>query len=143
MRYEVLNALMNTVSSYTPLSDYALANLGKDFTHIIGNGLRNKPAKSDFPFMSYVPYSEDISLETNRSYKASSRIYILYGIHESDITKATKYVLEVSELIKECLRQNYTLNGNVLIAYPVRFETDEGFFQPFYYARMLVEILEG
>lgn len=142
MKYEVLTALMETISSYEPLKAYALQNFGKDFTHVVGNALKSKPARSNFPFISYVPFSEDISAGTNRTYRSNVKVYLLYGIHEENVSLATKKVLEISEILKECLRENYTLNGKASLAFPTRFETDEGYFQPFYYARMLVEIWE-
>jgi len=137
-----VDALRNTLAGYTPLSDYASANLKRTISHIIGNKLRQRPKESEHPFFAYVPSGETLRRLTNTEYESKSQVYIVYGIHEKDISLATQKVLDLSELIKECLRSDYTLGGAVAMAYPTRLETDEGYYQPFFYARMLVEILE-
>jgi len=140
MRYETLLALKDTVANYEPLRTYVVSMLGKEAKHFIGNKLRQRPKADEFPFFAYVPRDERIERDVNTTYRSRSRIYVVYGVHDSDAERATQAVLDISELLKECLRENYTLGGKVSFAAPVLFETDEGYYQPFFYARMLVEV---
>ncbi len=142
MKWSTLTALRDTLAGYTPLNDYASTNLSGAINHVIGNKLRQRPRESEHPFFAYVPSTENLKKLTNTEYESKSQVYIIYGIHEKDLELATQKVLDISEHIKECLRANHTLGGAVDMAYPVRLETDEGYYQPFFYARVLVEILE-
>ena len=142
MKWSTLTALRDTLASYTPLNDYASTNLSGAINHIIGNKLRQRPRESEHPFFAYVPSAENLKGLTNTEYESKSQVYIIYGIHEKDLELATQKVLDISEHIKECLRTDHTLSGAVDMAYPVRLETDEGYYQPFFYASVLVEILE-
>ncbi len=142
MDFAVLTELKNTVSSYQPLIDFAQAEFGKDFKHFIGNKLRTKAKPSDYPFFSYYPQYEEILQKTNIEFQENSQIAVQYAVKNEDVEQGTRQILEIKKLVVECLKQNHRLNGLVLNVQLKRFETDEGFFQPYFFARLLIQVEE-
>ena len=142
MDYTVLSELKNTVLGYQPLIDYANNEFGKDFSHLIGNKLRERAKPNDYPFISCYPQWEDVQELSNVEYKLISQTAIQYGIKNEDVEQATRQILDIKELIIECLRQNHRLNGLVLDIQVKKFETDQGYFQPYFFARILVQTEE-
>jgi len=142
MDYTVLNELKNTVSGYQALIDYANNEFGKDFSHFIGNKLRERARPEDYPFISYYPQWEDVKELSNVELKLISQTAIQYGIKNEDVEQATRQILDIKEHITECLRQNHRLGGLVLDIQVKKFETDQGYFQPYFFARILIQTEE-
>lgn len=142
MDYAVLNELKNTISGYQPLIDYVNNEFGKDFSHFIGNKLRERARPDDYPFILYYSQWEDVKELSNVEYKLISQTAIQYAIKNEDVEQATRQILDIKELIVECLKQNHRLNGLVLDVQVKRFETDQGYFQPYFFARLLINMEE-
>ena len=142
MDFEVLTELRNTVSNYQPLIDFAYLEFEKNFNHFIGNKLRTKAKPSDYPFFSYYPQYEEFLQKTNIEIKENSQIAIQYAIKNDNEEDGTRQIVQIKNLLIECLKQNHRLNGLVLNIQPKRFETDEGYFQPYFFARLLIQAEE-
>lgn len=142
MDYAVLNGLKNTVSNYQPLTDYAFTEFGKNFSHFIGNKLKERAKPEDYPFISYYPQEEEIDQLSNTELKIVSQTAIQYGIKNENIEQATRQILEVKQHIIECLKQNHRLGGLVSDVHIKKFETDQGYFQPYFFARLIIKTEE-
>ena len=131
--YQVLEILRSRLKTEFP-----------DFNHLIGLRAAEEAKISDYPFFFYSVEREE--LDKSQQYETHETI-ILVGILEKTYDEAQKLylgvkkLLEVVESIKNTLKQEPTLGGQVLNSKVSRVFTDLGIRHPFYHAEVHVEVL--
>jgi len=137
-----MNLLKNRIASDNQIEEYLKKEFGKGFEVFIGNRNRTAIKQDDYPFLCLYLISEEYDYQITGVMKVQSEVALFFGIKNPSIEDANRQVIKIKDLLLETIENNKTLGGTVLLMQSLRLETDEGYFQPYYYARLIIKLEE-
>lgn len=135
----VTDNLKNALEGNAALEAFCVAAFGKGVTALKFFKNRQELDAEQFPLIMITRPSVKKRYLTGAK-DGTHTILLLCGFYCDDRTLAQDYIVQFEELIDDAILADATLGGTAIDALPDESENDGGFYHPYYFIGMTVEV---